>query len=76
MSTKEAQKRPALILYCALAQAYSIHAGSALAMFRRQGGHIADSVFYDAWRIASGIPEAFGMDGITYAARYASEVDA
>lgn len=71
MATDPNIYRPALILYCAYAQKEGIAGVKALAMFRHAGGTVADSVFYEAWRLASLIPAAFGMEGLRLAATVA-----
>lgn len=68
MATETHRTRPALVLYCAYAQKQEISGVKALGMFRHAGGTVADSVFYDAWSIASVIPAAFGMEGLRQAA--------
>lgn len=73
MATDLNGNRPALVLYCAYAQREGISGVKALGMFRHAGGTVADSVFYQAWSVASVIPAAFAMEGLRQAAIVASE---
>lgn len=72
MATNGSKDRPALMLYCLQARAAQWSGVKALAQFRHYGGTVADSVFYDYWHLAGRAPEAFGLEGVEYAAKVAA----